>query len=138
MISLSPSILPLEGGIVNVTGKNFQSPLVIIQSFMNVTISTLNVTSFSSNLTTGIMEFFSFLLPFLFFSFLFQKQKNKIKSFSFFVSPINETGFITLTFINPPGDQASDNSIYMTGDCPMEGYFGVGTDCIPCPEGAVW
>jgi len=58
--------------------------------------------------------------------------------FSAIIPAITASGDITLIFVNPSGGEFQFQNFYMTDDCPIPGQYGVGSNCQPCPVGAIW
>eukprot|EP00163_Fabomonas_tropica_P008489 TRINITY_DN181_c0_g1_i1.p1 TRINITY_DN181_c0_g1~~TRINITY_DN181_c0_g1_i1.p1 ORF type:complete len:3977 (-),score=642.26 TRINITY_DN181_c0_g1_i1:114-12044(-) len=57
--------------------------------------------------------------------------------YSFHSPLIDQEGYVEVAVSNPNGARTVLKDIlYYTSDCPIEGMFGRGTACKPCPEGA--
>ena len=50
---------------------------------------------------------------------------------------VGQGGYENLDVINRDGAFARDGSFFYTDDCPEEGQFGRGSDCVDCPEGGI-
>lgn len=59
-------------------------------------------------------------------------------TFKFKAPLYNATGYVPLVFRNPSGTVFAYKGFYYTDDCPSEGEWGRGLECVPCPEGAIW
>eukprot|EP00698_Gefionella_okellyi_P010300 TRINITY_DN2665_c0_g1_i1.p1 TRINITY_DN2665_c0_g1~~TRINITY_DN2665_c0_g1_i1.p1 ORF type:complete len:2847 (+),score=703.53 TRINITY_DN2665_c0_g1_i1:1189-8541(+) len=55
-----------------------------------------------------------------------------------FRSPLTTfVGYANVTIRNPDGGYAVYSKAYFTEDCPFEGFYGRGLDCIQCPTGGI-
>jgi len=120
--SVVPSISPLQGTNVTVTGSNFQSGMTISLSYAGSVF-------FSRQLSDGD---FTPNTPGS------KKRDTTYTSFTI-VFPIFHTSnvYVTMTLTNPSTGVTSLGSFYYTDNCPYEGEWGVGLSCQPCPSNAI-
>lgn len=112
--SLSPTVLPLEGGVVSIEGVGFFNGLEIFVG--GVPLSPDNTTAGCGvTLNSGYSLFDS--------------------SHIVFRAPAREEGGYEVSVRNPDGSSAGWPELFYTSNCPAEGIYGIGIACQQCPTG---